>query len=106
MQAKARQRSSAKEVDVGIESQDLSSTLSTSASPGHQFSKQRIICLFDSLQQEKAILQRLPPSSAYVKHRLKVINRATELLAPLQSNTVPGIDTSELDQLLAALSLS
>lgn len=68
-------------------------------------SDKRVQRLLDRLLQEKSILDRLPSTSCYVVHRLKVIKRAMEILSP-SDNTGAAHNIAELDQLLALLSLS
>lgn len=67
-------------------------------------SEQRAQRILDSLLREKSVIDLLPPTSCYVMHRLKVINRAIELLSPSKTDSV--CNSTELDELLAALSLS
>lgn len=57
-----------------------------------------------ALMREKTVLQKLPPTSAYVIHRLQVINKAMTLLPGLSHNSQPS-DIPELEQLLSSLSL-
>lgn len=69
-------------------------------------SKARREQLLQKLNKEKAALKRLPTTSLYASHRLKVVNHAIELLGLSSQSTSNASDASkDLETLLAQLSL-
>lgn len=84
---------------------------SSSSLPGEQetpfgLNPKRIEQLRDRLNQEKAMLERLPSTSSYAIHRLRVVRRALEILQDARNNETTAQEMSELDKLLSGLSLS
>lgn len=62
--------------------------------------------LLQRLTKEKAALKRLPATSLYASHRLKVVNHAIELLGlSSQSSSNASAASKDLETLLAQLSL-
>lgn len=61
-----------------------------------------------AVNREKSMLQKLPPTSSYVIHRFKVVNRVISLLMSEETSSsgpAVAIEVNELNQLLASLSL-
>lgn len=91
---------------------DVDNKQTSSSSPsGEQetpfgLNPQRIEQLGARLNQEKAMLERLPSTSSYAVHRLRVVRRALEILQDARNNETTAQEMSELDKLLAGLSLS
>ncbi len=56
--------------------------------------------IFTRLQEEKKRLETLPQSSKYVSHRMRVVNRATDIM---NLSTKQQLKTQEDDELMALL---
>lgn len=87
----------------GVSPAKASKQTTTSSIPN--LNPQQIQELTTRIRKEQSMLQRLPPASSYAIHRLKIVRRSLELLVQMEQNMSKASDMSELDQLLAGLSL-
>ncbi|PXF47551.1 hypothetical protein BWQ96_02695 [Gracilariopsis chorda] len=68
------------------------------------YDEQRRKDLLDRLHREKQVLSTLPPASKYVRHRLKVVEKAVQILSS-QEHCSQDDATAQLTRLLESLAI-